>query len=65
MPGETALTRSGASSTANGRIIASNAPLIAASPAVAGIAERADPAVTSVTDPSGRSVGSAACSVET
>src|SRR3954468_19637111 len=47
-PGETALTRTGASSAASGPTIASRAPLSAARPAVPGSAARAQLAVTSV-----------------
>ena len=49
-PAETALTRTGASSTASGGTIASSAPLTAASPAVPGNAARADTALMNVTD---------------
>ena len=59
-PGETAFTRSGASSTASGATIVSSAPLAAAIPAVPAKAARADAAVTMVTEPSRRNCGSAA-----
>src|SRR6185437_9666123 len=64
-PGETAFTRSGASSTASGATIVSSAPLTAASPAVPANAARADAAVTRVTEPSWRRCGSAAWSAFT
>jgi hypothetical protein len=51
-PGETALTRSGASSTESGGTIASSAPLAAARATVPGNAARADAAETIVTEPS-------------
>ncbi len=58
-PGETALIRSGASSTASGGTIAWSAPLMAARPALPGKAARAEAAVIRVTEPSARIWGSA------
>ena len=60
-PGETALTRSGASSRASVGVIRSMAPLIAASPEVPGLARRDEAAVTKVIEPCGETCGSAAC----
>jgi hypothetical protein len=59
-PGETALIRSGASSTASVGTIVSSAPFTAARPAVPAKAPRADAAVTRVTEPFSASRGSAA-----
>ncbi len=59
-PGDTALTRNGRSSRASGFTIDSIAPLIAASPAVPGLAARAEIADTNVREPSLRREGIAA-----
>ena len=60
-PGETALTRSGASSLARVLARLSSAPLIAAKPEVPGPALREDAAVTKVIDPPSPIWGKADC----
>src|SRR6201992_1206816 len=64
-PGETALTRIGASSAASGGTMAAIAPLAAARPAVPGLAERADAALMNVTDADRLRCGAAACRIRT